>query len=111
MSKEETVTIQARQLQPGMYVYIDMGWMAHPFPLNRFKLKSAEQIRTILALGIAKIRYSPEKSDVPPLPDTPEISAQDMQQGLSGMDVGKRIEHARVKTISHHAMLRADSTA
>ena len=73
MSKEETVTIQARQLQPGMYVYIDMGWMAHPFPLNRFKLKSAEQIRTILALGIAKIRYSPEKSDVPPLPDTPDL--------------------------------------
>ncbi len=43
--------------------------------------------------------------------DSAEISAQAMQQGLSGMDVGKRIEHARVKTISHHAMLRADSTA
>ena len=43
--------------------------------------------------------------------DSAQISAQALQQGLSGMDVGKRIEHARVKAISHHAMLRADSSA
>jgi zinc transporter ZupT len=35
------------------------------------------------------------------------VSAQAMQQGLSGMDVGKRIEHARVKAISQHPMLHA----
>jgi hypothetical protein len=43
--------------------------------------------------------------------DSAQISAQALQQGLSGMDVGKRIEHARVKAISHHPVLRADSTA
>ena len=43
--------------------------------------------------------------------DSAQISAQAMEQGLSGMDVGKRIEHARVKAISHHPVLRADSTA
>ena len=43
--------------------------------------------------------------------DSAQISAQAMHQGLSGMDVGKRIEHARVKAISHHPVLRADSTA
>ena len=40
--------------------------------------------------------------------DSAKISALAMQQGLSGMDVGKRIEHARVKAISHHPVLRAD---
>lgn len=72
MSREESVTIQTRQLQPGMYVYIDLGWMDHPFPLNRFKIKSEEQIRTIRALGIQEIRYSPAGSEVPPLQITPE---------------------------------------
>lgn len=72
MSRDDGVTIQAGQLQPGMYVYIDLGWMDHPFPLNRFKIKSEEQIRTIRALGIQNIRYSPENSDVPPLPLLPE---------------------------------------
>ncbi len=43
--------------------------------------------------------------------DSAQISAQAMEQGLSGMDVGKRIEHARVKAISHHPVLRADSIA
>jgi len=43
--------------------------------------------------------------------DSAQISAQAMEQGLSGIDIGKRIEHARVKAISHHPVLRADSIA
>ena len=68
MSNEEIITIDSKQLQPGMYVYIDLGWMDHPFPLNRFKIKSEEQIRTIRGLGIQRIRYNPELSDTLPLP-------------------------------------------
>lgn len=71
MSKEGTITIQTAQLQLGMYVYIDLGWMDHPFPLNRFKIKTEGQIATIRALGIQEIRYSPENSDVPPLSPEP----------------------------------------
>ena len=41
--------------------------------------------------------------------DTAGISAQALQQGLTGMDVGKQIEKARVKAISQHAALRADT--
>ena len=70
MSGEESVTIDTQQLQPGMYVYIDLRWLDHPFPLNRFKIKSEDQIRTIRALGIRQIRYSPVNSDVPPLSTT-----------------------------------------
>jgi len=43
--------------------------------------------------------------------DSAQISAQAMEQGLCGIDIGKRIEHARVKAISHHPVLRADSIA
>ena len=68
MSNEVIVTVDTKQLQPGMYVYIDLGWMDHPFPLNRFRIKSEEQIRTIRALGIQNIRYNPAESDAPPLP-------------------------------------------
>ncbi len=68
MSNEVIIKIDTKQLQPGMYVYIDLGWMDHPFPLNHFKIKSAEQIRTIRALGIQNIRYNPANSDIPPLP-------------------------------------------
>jgi len=40
--------------------------------------------------------------------DSAQISAQAMEQGLCGIDIGKRIEHARVKAISHHPVLHAD---
>ncbi len=80
MSKEKSVTIQTGQLQIGMYVYIDLGWMDHPFPLNRFKIKSEDQIRTIKALGIREIRYCPVNSDVPPLSDKPEVIPADNEQ-------------------------------
>jgi len=43
--------------------------------------------------------------------DTAGISAQALQQGLTGMDVGKQIEKARVKAISQHAALRTDAIA
>ena len=43
--------------------------------------------------------------------DTAGISAQALQQGLTGMDVGKQIEKARVKAISQHAALRTDAMA
>lgn len=59
-----------------MYVFIDLGWMAHPFPLNRFKIKSEEQIHTIRALGIRNIRYSPADSDVHPLVQAPHQSVE-----------------------------------
>jgi putative nucleotidyltransferase with HDIG domain len=55
--------IDVADLRIGLYVYIDLGWMSHPFPLSSFKIQSADQIETIRSLGVDRIRYSPEKSD------------------------------------------------
>ena len=67
MPSKEFFTIDTCQLQIGMYVLIDLKWMDHPFPLNRFKIKSEDQIAAIDELGIKKIRYYPTKSDTLPL--------------------------------------------
>ncbi len=55
------------QLQVGIYIHLDLGWMDHPFALGSFKIKSPAQIATIRQLGLQRIRYSPEQSDCPPL--------------------------------------------
>lgn len=60
--------IDVSQLQVGLYVFLDLGWTEHPFPLNRFKIKSEEQLTQIRQLGLRRIKYIPEKSDVEPLP-------------------------------------------
>ncbi|WP_294259352.1 HD-GYP domain-containing protein [Propionivibrio sp.] len=59
--------IDVADLRIGLFVFIDLGWISHPFPLNSFKIHSPEQIATIRTLGIDRIRYSPEKSDPEPV--------------------------------------------
>lgn len=105
MSSEEIVTIDTRQLQPGMYVFIDLGWMDHPFPINRFKIKSEEQIRTIRALGIRQIRYSPNKSDVPPLmlgQSTAAVVVEEAPAPSPEMEAMLREKQARKEKMDEH---------
>src|SRR5215471_10289968 len=58
-----TIPIDANALRIGMFVHLNVGWMSHPFPLSSFKITSAEQIATIRALGLARLTWSPERSD------------------------------------------------
>jgi putative nucleotidyltransferase with HDIG domain len=60
--------IDIGQLQVGLYVYLDLGWMDHPFTLSNFKLKDEEQISKIKKIGLKKLRYDPTRSDCNPLP-------------------------------------------
>ena len=60
--------IDVNELRIGMFVFLDLGWMEHPFALNSFKITSRDQIDTILQLGINRIRWSAAKSDPEPRP-------------------------------------------
>jgi putative nucleotidyltransferase with HDIG domain len=71
----EAQFIDVTDLRIGLYVYLDLGWMKHPFALNNFKITARDQIDTILKLGINRIRWSPEKSDPEPTPEPPPTSA------------------------------------
>jgi putative nucleotidyltransferase with HDIG domain len=55
--------IAVEELRVGLFVHLDVGWTAHPFPLSSFKISAAEQIATIRSLGLKQVRWSPEKSD------------------------------------------------
>ena len=57
--------IDVGQLRRGLFVQLDLGWMAHPFPRGSFKITTDDQIRTIRALGLNQVRYDPTRSDPP----------------------------------------------
>jgi len=57
--------VAVHELRVGMYVHLDLGWMAHPFPLSSFRITSSEQIATIRGLGLKQVRWVPEKSELP----------------------------------------------
>ncbi|WP_374568452.1 HD-GYP domain-containing protein [Ideonella sp.] len=60
-----TSTVEPQDLRIGMFIHLDGGWMSHPFPLSSFKISNAEQIDTIRSLGLKRVRWSPERSDLP----------------------------------------------
>ncbi|MBP5989511.1 MAG: DUF3391 domain-containing protein [Piscinibacter sp.] len=56
-------TIDVAALRVGMFVQLDLGWLSHPFPLSSFRISSEDQIATIRALGLKRVRWSSEQSD------------------------------------------------
>jgi HD-GYP domain-containing protein (c-di-GMP phosphodiesterase class II) len=56
--------IEIQQLRLGMYVDLELGWMSHPFPKGSFKISSVKQIEIIRSLGLKRVRYVAEKSDL-----------------------------------------------
>jgi hypothetical protein len=64
---EDTTTLHyatIEELRLGMFVHLEGGWLAHPFPLSNFKLSSPQQIATIRSLGLQRVRWTPSKSDL-----------------------------------------------
>ena len=62
------VKVAVEQLQPGIYVQLPLKWFQHPFVLNRFKIKTADQIKIIKSLGVSHVIAVPSKSDARPIP-------------------------------------------
>ena len=75
MKDRQAEFIDVADLRPGIYVYLDVGWMGHPFALNSFRINSVEQVNTIRGLGIERIRYSPEQS----------ISEEEFERTVAGV--------------------------
>jgi len=57
-------TIDVQALRVGMFVHLDGGWMSHPFPLSNFRITSSAQLATIRSLGLHRVRWSPQQSDL-----------------------------------------------
>ncbi|MDZ5456331.1 HD-GYP domain-containing protein [Azohydromonas lata] len=59
-------TIDVRDLRLGMFVQLDLSWIAHPFPLSSFVISSEAQIATIRGLGLRRVRWDPSRSELSP---------------------------------------------
>ena len=76
MKDGQSRLVEIDRLRVGMFIHLDLGWTDHPFPFNSFKLRSDEQIVALRELGLDRVRYSPERSDVGPLPAATTESAE-----------------------------------
>lgn len=75
MKNSAELIIDVEQLQVGLYIHLDLGWMDHLFTLSNFKLVDETQIQKIKGIGLKKLRYDPKRSDCMPLPPVQIVSA------------------------------------
>ncbi len=57
------VLIGPEQLQPGLFVMLDLPWFRHNFTLNQFKIRNDTQVRELRELRLAHYRIDASRSD------------------------------------------------
>ena len=83
-----------------MFIHLDLGWMSHPFALSSFRVADAGQIATIRSLGLARVRWSPEKSDAAAAGDAGRLAAARQAADQAAVQASATV-HAQVDEREH----------
>lgn len=67
--------IETEQLKLGMFVVLDLSWMEHPFPFNRFVITSQTQIDQIQGIGLKRVKVITAQSVIGVFDHADSISA------------------------------------
>jgi putative nucleotidyltransferase with HDIG domain len=104
---EEPVFVEPARLAIGMFVILDLSWLKHPFSFNSFVIRSEDELATLRALGLEKIRIDPSRGrgitvpgEVEKPPALPaavsEAAPEAAPAAVTRTDQELRIEHNRV---------------
>lgn len=102
MSTDQQNTISVDQLQVGVYIHLDLGWMDHPFTFNSFKIKDEEQLRTLRSLGLRQVRWDPARSGVKPLPPSAAKPDPAPAPASTGPDPAMERKRERIQQMTAH---------
>lgn len=79
--------IPVNRLQPGMFISLEtLGWMEHPFLLNRFRISSVQQIKALQRMGLTSVEWDPERSSNSPLPEAPASVDEEVDFSAGALD-------------------------
>lgn len=79
--------ISVDRLQPGIYISVaELGWLDHPFLLNRFRIADEGQIKVLRSLGLKTVEWDPERSTAEPLPEQSEQESEEADFSSAVLD-------------------------
>jgi putative nucleotidyltransferase with HDIG domain len=100
--------VAVEHLRLGMFVHLDLGWLSHPFPRSGFQLSAAEQIETIRQLGLRRVRWSPDRSDLGA--PQPQAAAQEEKSApAETVDIAEAVADAKAAEPTTEASLDAEA--
>jgi putative nucleotidyltransferase with HDIG domain len=105
---EQRISID--QVRVGVFIRLDT-WMDHPFLFSSFKVRNEKQLKALRSLGLSEVFYTPEKSDVAPLPppkaDAPVVPPPEIDPEIEAMWQAKR-ERRQILAQQREAYGRCD---
>jgi HD-GYP domain-containing protein (c-di-GMP phosphodiesterase class II) len=101
MKSDGSELIDIAKLRIGLFVELDVGWLSHPFPVGNFKISSIKQIETIRSLGLAQVRWVPEKSD--PEPQDVPAASDDVSVAAHALQAERQLLAQRVQQTQQRA--------
>ncbi len=84
MTSDDVFFVDVDKLRIGLFVELEVGWMAHPFTVGSFKLSNQQQIEAIQGLSVKRIRCIRSKSD----PDAVGVESAAVSQTGSALAEG-----------------------
>ncbi len=104
MTSDDIFFVDVASLRIGLFVELDVGWMAHPFPTGSFKISTVQQIEAIRGLNLKRVRCIRSKSD-PEAHGTPDglVTAVESADGTNANGFYNPVEAAR-KLASEQAL-------
>ncbi len=73
MQKDDFDFVSTRDLRIGLFVDLDVGWLAHPFASGRFRISTQRELEVLRGLGVERIRFVPARSALHPALPIPEV--------------------------------------
>ena len=109
MSDIHTQFIDISRLRIGMFVYLDVSWMDHPFPVSSFEIRTQAQLDTIRGLGLAQIRYSAEKSSPEPsAPSVPKPTTAEPSTASESLKTNEARLRREMLALQHSSLLACE---
>ncbi len=97
----DAIAIDPSQLTLGLYVWLDLKWMDHPFLTNRVMIKTPQDLAILQSLPLAgKLHYIPSKSTAEPL-SFGDTQVPDIQEPDSLALEHQKLAKARQEKMRH----------
>jgi putative nucleotidyltransferase with HDIG domain len=74
--------VDKSQLRIGLFIHLDLPWMAHPFMTSSFKIRTQKQLDVLRSLEFEQVRIDPARSDDLPASEPQPEPAQPLTNDL-----------------------------
>lgn len=106
------IPIEPSQVVVGLYIWLDISWVDHPFLTSRIMVTTEKEIAMIRAHHVeGRLYYYPEMSKAEPLPPSPPVVATQAEVSAAELEAAALMQEVRALELAKKEKLRKQRDA